>query len=401
MACAPDPEPESADVWPPDAVVQEEDALVEAEAQLGGLRRIEVVLTETCNLACDYCFYCRNLGAPLKAPMGRALLQRIVELASENAGPDGISVVLTGGEPLSYWDAVTEAVTAFQEGLGPSLRSVRLATNGTLVRAPRAQWLAAHGVKATVAIDGSQSAHDAHRINESGVASWRRSVRGAQLLLDAGVIPDVSMVVTGSDAAQAEEGIEWIGETLHPRRLHVFAADPPTLDVPWSRPGPEEWAETVAAADARWRPRDTRIFPAAEVADAMRSGMPVLHAEDGAWGGSVVIDVHGRTAPSLPLLAVDGCHVPMESMDLSDRAGPFQRWRGRSPARLAQCRRCSARGLCGNTTMYASIVASGNPMRRDPWFCRMQRHLIKVLRRQESAKGGIAPREGGDTQVKS
>jgi sulfatase maturation enzyme AslB (radical SAM superfamily) len=362
-----------------EAQAHAEDALAQEEARLSGLRRVEVVLTETCNLACDYCFYCRSLDAPLKAPMDPALVRRIVEFTAANAGPDGVEVVLTGGEPLSYWNAVTETVTAFQDGLGSALQSVRLATNGTLVRAPRAQWLAEHGVAVTVALDGLEGVHDAHRVNESGIVSWKRSTRGTQALLDAGMTPDVSMVVTAADAARAEEGIDGICQAFHPGTLHVFAADPPTPGQPWSRPDPEAWAETLTSAEARWRPRGTRVSPAADIVDAMRSGTPMLHSEDGAWGGAVTIDVHGQVAPSLPLLAVEGCHVPMASADLSDPAGLFQRWRGRSPAQLSGCRECSARGLCGNTDMYASVSASGSPLGRDPWFCRMQRHLVQAL----------------------
>jgi hypothetical protein len=29
--------------------------------------------------------------------------------------------------------------------------------------------------------------------------------------------------------------------------------------------------------------------------------------------------------------------------------------------------------------MYASVSASGSPLGRDPWFCRMQRHLVQAL----------------------
>lgn len=358
------------------ATAVDQHELVQREAALGGLRRIEVVLTQTCNLACDYCFYCRSLDRPLKAPMDEALMARIVSLAVEQVGPDGLDVVITGGEPLSYWKAVMGAVTAFQQRLGDSLRSIRLATNATLLRGPRAEWLADRGVAVTVALDGVQAAHDAHRVNEAGIVSWRRAARGTQALLDAGITPDVSMVVTADDTDQARGGIDWICTQFHPGTVHVFAADPPQPGSPASRPDPRAWADLLASAEADWRPRGTRIAPAADIVDAASAGTPVLHSDDGAWGGAVSIDVHGQAAPSLPLLGVEGAHVGLDSLDLDSPAGPFQRWRGRSPALTTTCAGCSALGLCGNATMYASTAASGSPLGLDPWQCAVRRRLV-------------------------
>jgi uncharacterized protein len=338
--------------------------LAEREHALSGLRRVELALTETCNLACDYCHVSRNTPHPFKQPMPDGLMDATAQFVTTRLGADGVELVITGGEPLSYWPAVTYAVATFQAALGDRLRGVRLLTNGTLMRAERAAWLADHRIWVTLALDGPQSAHDAHRSNAAGIGSWRRATQGAAVLIDAGIVPDISMVVTRDTVGEAAAGIDWICETYHPAVITLAAADPPTPASSAPRPEPEHWAEVLVSIHRRWAGLGTRIEPIARVAEALRSHRPILHEDDGAWGGSLCVNSHGLAAPSLALLSAGIGTVPLESVSLDD--GPFQQWRQRSPVHNPDCRDCPALGLCGNATMYASAAASGTPANATP-----------------------------------
>lgn len=355
----------------------EQTALVAHERALGGLRRVEIALTEFCNLTCTYCDVLHNLDGQAKGPIGPELLEQVLEFTERNAGPDGVEVAVTGGEPLSYWPTVTRIVERYQEVLGSRLRALRLASNGTLLRADRAQWLAERGVHVTVGLDGLESAHDVNRFNRQGVGSWKRTVTGLTALVEAGVRPTVSMVVTDATLAQAAAGIDWICETFGPEALEVTAPAPPSLTEPAPRPEPEAWAALVLAAHHRWEGTGTRIEPVATVLAARTTGRPILHTDDGAWGGSITIDMHADAAPSLPLLCARTGVVPLAAADLS--AGSFQRWRDRSPAHQAECRACPALGLCGNAPMYSSLAVGGSPTALDPWHCRSQRAVVAGL----------------------
>jgi len=357
--------------------VVDQDQLADRERALSGLRRLEIELTQICNLQCDYCFVTRNLQQPTTRPMAEELLEAIAATVSTLSSPEGVEVVLTGGEPLSCWPSVVRAVEIFAGALGPRLVGASVLTNGTLLRPDRAAWLAENRVRVTVGLDGTQEVHDAHRRNSVGIGSWRRAFRGASSLVDEGIVPDVSMVVADGDCASLSQGIEWVCDVLGPGTLSVVPAAPPTLGGSVPRPGPEEWAELIVALHDRARTTGTRVAPVADVVDAMTDGVPMLHSDDGAWGGSMAVDVHGNAGPSLELLSAGVGAVALGSLDLA--SGPFQRWRDRSPARNAECRECSALGLCGNASMYASTAAGGSPAARDPWHCRMQRHLVNAL----------------------
>jgi MoaA/NifB/PqqE/SkfB family radical SAM enzyme len=279
---------------------------------------------------------------------------------------------------MSYWPALTQAVESLQTALGTRLASIRVATNATLVRADRAAWLAEHEVRVTVGLDGLESAHDAHRTNNAQIGSWRRTAAGAAGLAEAGVVVDISMVVTADAVDRAAAGIDWICETYRPSTLLAVTAAPATLGAAANRPEPEHWAGLLVAAADRWHGA-VRIEPVAQVRDAVAGGEPILHSEGGAWGGAIALDARGLAAPSLPLLAAGiGC-VRLAEADLE--SGPFQQWRGRSPARRPECAGCPALGRCGNATMYDSAAVGGAPDALDPWHCRMQRKLVEFLQR--------------------
>lgn len=359
----------------------DEAGLARLEGALCGLRRVEVALTEVCNLACDYCDVAHNLVKPLARQMEPDLLERIAVFAAEHAAATGVEVVLTGGEPLSRWPVVVEAVETFSGVVGSAGRGLRVATNGTLLAAERSAWLADRGVAVTVGLDGGRDAHDGHRTNKAGSGSWQRAVDGIRTLVDAGVRPDVSMVVTPEHLGAAMDGIDWICDAFSPGTVDLSVPAARTLGEPVARPEPEVWADLLLAVDRRWAGCGTRIRAVQEVRDAIRSGIPLLHSDDGAWGGSVCVDPRGRAGPSHPLLSAGIGGVPLASVDLS--SGPFQAWRDRSPARNSGCTDCPARGLCGNAPMYVSLTVGGCPSALDPWHCRMQRRLVLQVTGQQ------------------
>jgi sulfatase maturation enzyme AslB (radical SAM superfamily) len=131
------------------------------------IRALDVVLTSACNLRCAYCYQGRH-GAPrmswgtLRAAADRLLASRRPER----------TLAFYGGEPLLAWPLLERAIEYVERR--SEARRVRFAvtTNGTLLDAAPARFLAAHGVRTALSFDGVAEAQE-------------RRGRGTFVLLDA------------------------------------------------------------------------------------------------------------------------------------------------------------------------------------------------------------------------
>jgi sulfatase maturation enzyme AslB (radical SAM superfamily) len=138
---------------------------------LGNLCAIAAVLTASCNLACTYCY--QNAKRPRR--MNWDTLKAAIDLL---LGSDSNEVVLTfyGGEPLLEFALIRRAIE-YVESFRPSGLVVRywLLTNGTLLAANRAAFLANHRVRTQISLDGVAAAQG-HR--------GRRTIEILDRLLD-------------------------------------------------------------------------------------------------------------------------------------------------------------------------------------------------------------------------
>ena len=113
-----------------------------------------LVLTSQCNLRCSYCF--ENAKKPGR--MEWRTLRAALDLAFEH-GQRKISVAFTGGEPLLEFDLIKKAVAYTRNSCPGSKRlSFVLVTNGTLLTAGKAAFLAEHSVDTQLSFDGVSAA---------------------------------------------------------------------------------------------------------------------------------------------------------------------------------------------------------------------------------------------------
>jgi sulfatase maturation enzyme AslB (radical SAM superfamily) len=121
------------------------------------LRALELVLTPACNLRCEYCYE----GPRPRGVMSREVLRAAVQMLAGSPRRE-VTLGFHGGEPLLAFDllraAVEGAAVAAARG-GPRIRC-RLTTNGTLLDAERAAFLARHGIVTRLSFDGIAGAQD-------------------------------------------------------------------------------------------------------------------------------------------------------------------------------------------------------------------------------------------------
>jgi MoaA/NifB/PqqE/SkfB family radical SAM enzyme len=140
-----------------------------------GEERLAVEVTTRCNSACLHCFVRAGISRRSSLPV-----DVVKEIIAEGFDAGYRELHITGGEPL-LWEGLFEALDdAFETGY----KAVSMNTNGTLLTKNVTEKLAAYGgLSISVSLEGAEAPHDRLR----GKGSYRRTVRGIEKALDAGI----------------------------------------------------------------------------------------------------------------------------------------------------------------------------------------------------------------------
>lgn len=163
-----------------------------------------------CNLACRYCYYLEKAGlsgADGRARMSEPLLETYIAQHIAASPDEIIRFSWHGGEPtLLGLDFFRKAV-ALQKKLAPKGRRIvnGLQTNGTLLDADWGRFLAEEHFAVGISLDGPGEIHDRFRMNKGGNPSFKRAMRGYEILRKYAVSTDVLCVVGAHNAARPGE----------------------------------------------------------------------------------------------------------------------------------------------------------------------------------------------------
>jgi uncharacterized protein len=183
-----------------------------------------VVLTNACNLTCEYCCVSKSAGRHLSWPALRASLEVLLANAGENP-----QVTFTGGEPLVRFATLSRAVLHVERTLGAGRVRWRIITNGLLLDARVLSFLDAHGFFVNLSFDG---------------------VPGAQALRGPGTferLDHLLCVLSREHPTLFEERLKvcltlspdtmfWLGDSIRyflRRRIHTFTISPVTAPASW------------------------------------------------------------------------------------------------------------------------------------------------------------------------
>lgn len=127
---------------------------------------VDVCVTSSCNLACDYCYTRRMRRISGAGRLDAAGIKRAVDILAGDrnfqARHSGrANLVFLGGEPLIEFAALREAVKYVRSRPAPF--SLSVTTNGTLLTAEKMDFFAANDVAVYVSLDGRKSTNDRHR----------------------------------------------------------------------------------------------------------------------------------------------------------------------------------------------------------------------------------------------
>jgi len=129
-------------------------------------KRMQLLMAQSCNLGCRYCYAWRNGSNQLKTLMSVETARAAVDyLIKRSADRPEIEITFFGGEPMLNWGVIQQTVSYALERCQATGKSVsfEMITNGTLLTPEAVHYLAAHRFMLMVSIDGWEEMHNYNR----------------------------------------------------------------------------------------------------------------------------------------------------------------------------------------------------------------------------------------------
>lgn len=353
---------------------------------------ILIMVTQTCNLACTYCYAGGGTyGSPNKF-MPEADALRAVDLMLDRApNKKRFTVTLFGGEPLLNFPLVRRIVDYCTQ-LGET-RGVRfdytMTTNGTVVTDEIIDFFKTHQFTLMVSYDGP--GQDVHRPFAGGGPSDAIVRRNLHRLADAGIPFQLRATITKQFAKEETvEQLVQIGRSLGNKKVAMSSAsavrndifpahEELTLDATDGqrlqtvyRKATEDNIEAARKGDAGRSVVDTTAYLVRALAEGKAAGL----GRCGAGLGMVAASTDGNIYP---------CHrfVGMEDYALGTlQAGVNpekvrQFFEGADAANREKCEVCFARQICGGFCFYNISDGKGGFVPPDEQECDHFRENVK------------------------
>lgn len=146
------------------------------------LTHLEVIHTEGCNLACTYCFEKNMLGyRTMPVEVARAAVDLFFDYSADHPS---LEITHFGGEPTLNFEGIrftTEYAERKARVSGKTLR-FDMTTNGILLNDSMVAYFAEHEIQVLLSIDGLEGSHDRFRVDRGGGGTFKRVVKGLEVL---------------------------------------------------------------------------------------------------------------------------------------------------------------------------------------------------------------------------
>ena len=155
------------------------------EEGMFGARTVTIQVTDSCNLACTYCYQINKKKHVISAEFGKKFIDSLLmgeyEIYCPYSKSEGIILEFIGGEPFLQIDLIDELTTYFiQRMVDLNHRwlnrfRISICSNGTLYFNPKVQsYIQKHymHLSFSISIDGNKELHDACRVFPDGTGSY-------------------------------------------------------------------------------------------------------------------------------------------------------------------------------------------------------------------------------------
>lgn len=146
-------------------------------------------ITGKCNYACTYCYASEHNQSVMPLEVAIAALNEVSKRSSEP-----FALQFTGGEPLIYFEQVTQVIDYVKEHNIPA--KIQIQTNGSLITPEIAKYLKKNRCGVGVSLDGDPKINCQTRPLLSGRDSTSKTIRGIQILKEHQVACGLTCVIT-------------------------------------------------------------------------------------------------------------------------------------------------------------------------------------------------------------
>ena len=319
---------------------------------MSSVRHLGLFLTESCNLACPYCFAANMERREIDLEVARKALDLVV-------GPDNpakkVSVSFWGGEPLLCFDSLRSLVLYARERAGREKKvDFAVPTNLTLLTTEMIDFFQEQGVQISLSLDGDEAAQSLRR-TRGGRSSFGMVEEKLALVHDryGSRLPGVRMTISPATAGNFADNLRFF---LDRGFTHVHFS--PVNEADWheevllrlegqQRQVSQHWTNELAAGRSISFPTWDRALAWSEL--LRQDGAPERGIICGAGTSMLAVDIHGDIYPCHRFVFYDKEHRTEALGNVVDAALDV------SVERFAlDCRKLGARDLRCESCSFAS-----------------------------------------------
>ena len=178
------------------------------------LSYMELILTSNCNLRCSYCFEKDKQPQDMSDEVAFRAVDFLFDVSRD---VKDVGILLFGGEPMLRMDLIEKVhryATDEAKAAGKRI-NWSMTTNGTLIDAEKAEWLARHQVKYLLSMDGGRNDNDRYRHFPNGQGTFDFLMRRLPVMkryqgwlgVKMSVVPEALATLSGGIRELSEAGI--------------------------------------------------------------------------------------------------------------------------------------------------------------------------------------------------
>jgi uncharacterized protein len=364
-----------------------------------------IMVTQTCNLACVYCYAdAGTYGQPTKYQQHDNAYKAIDQLIAESGNALNLVVTFFGGEPFLRFDLIKDIVAYCKEAGGRvgKVFGYSVTTNGTLVTDEIAQFCRENNFNVMVSFDANKSFQDKLRPTADGHGSFDAARAGIQRLVAAGLAVSLRATVV-KDMVREDIFREAIALTksLGAKKIHLSSVDCTHVGHESLALGDAEVAEigrftrAITQEHIDGQTCEVPVYdPHASMIKALATGRAQGEGRCGACRGTTAVATNGALYPCHRFVGMDAYQIGDIHKGGLDASRVNQFFQAAMEAQEKACSVCFARLICGGLCFYSLSDAKGGFCAPDELKCNSIRanllHSIEFLLQLRSDEGAAA-----------